>query len=75
MMRGRQDDNGRIDSLIGEVGYVSIPIPDRGPGEVILPVRGGTEAYAAWSPKPIPKHAKVVVVEDRSARSVTVVPV
>jgi hypothetical protein len=60
--------------LIGEVGYVSVPIPADGPGEVMLPVRGGTEAFAAWSDEPIKKHTRVVVVEDRSARSVTVTP-
>ncbi len=65
------DDNG----LIGRVGYVSVPIPLRGPGEVMLPVRGGTEAFAAWSDEAIDKHTRVVVVEDRSARSVTVTPV
>jgi hypothetical protein len=60
--------------LIGEVGYVSVPIPIDGPGEVILTVRGGTEAFAAWSDEAIAKSARVVVVDDRSARSVTVTP-
>jgi hypothetical protein len=60
--------------LIGEVGHVSVPIPADGPGEVIIPVRGGTEAFAAFADEPIKKHVRVVVVEDRSARSVTVTP-
>jgi membrane-bound ClpP family serine protease len=63
-----------MDSLVGQVGYVSIPIPEDGPGEVMLSVRGGTEAFAAWSEEPIAKHKRVVVVEDRSGRSVTVTP-
>lgn len=41
----------------------------------MLQVRGGTEAFAAWSDEPIPKHTRVVVIEDRSGRSVTVAPV
>jgi hypothetical protein len=60
------------DSLVGAVGYVTLAIPADGPGEVMLSVRGGTEAFAAWSQEPIPKHARIVVVEDRSGRSVTV---
>lgn len=62
------------DSLIGEVGYVSVPIPAGKPGEVMLAVRGGTEAFAAWCDEPVAKHARVVVVDERSARSVTVTP-
>lgn len=61
-------------TLIGKVGYVSVPIPEHGPGEVMVAVRGGTEAFAAWSDEPIAKHTRVVVVEDRSGRSVTVTP-
>jgi membrane-bound ClpP family serine protease len=65
------DTNAR---LMGEVGYVTVPIPAGGFGEVMLTVRGGTEAFAAWSDEPIAKHTRVVVVEERSARSVTVTP-
>ena len=61
-------------SLVGVVGYVTVPIPAGKPGEVMLGVRGGTEAFAAWSDEPIAKHTRVVVVEDRSGRSVTVTP-
>ncbi len=67
-------DGGVNTGLTGQVGYVTIPIPADGPGEVMLSVRGGTEAFAAWSDQPIAKYARVVVVEDRSARSVTVTP-
>jgi hypothetical protein len=41
---------------------------------VLLPVRGGTEAFAAWSDEPIPRHRRVVVVDALSARSVLVMP-
>ena len=60
--------------LIGTVGRVTVPIDSDAPGEVILPVRGGSEAFAAWSDEPIAKHQKVVVVECLSNRSVTVTP-
>lgn len=62
-------------TLIGQVGFVSLAIPVGKPGEVMLSVRGGTEAFAAWSDEAISKHTRVVVVEDRSGRSVTVTPV
>jgi membrane protein implicated in regulation of membrane protease activity len=58
--------------LIGTIGYVTVPIDPVHPGEVLLPVRGGTEAYAAFADEPIAKHDRVVVVEARSARSVSV---
>jgi hypothetical protein len=60
--------------LVGTIGHVSVPITATRPGEVVLPVRGATEAYAAFSDEPIAKHSRVVVVECRSARSVTVTP-
>jgi hypothetical protein len=56
------------------IGRVTVPIPATGPGEVLLAVRGGTEAFTAWSDQPIAKHARVLVVEQTSARSVFVVP-
>jgi hypothetical protein len=62
------------DSLIGVIGYVTVSIPADGPGEVMLTVRGGTEAFAAYADEPIAKAKRVVVVEERSARSVTVTP-
>ena len=55
--------------LVGAIGRVTVPIPADGPGEVFLPVRGGTEAFAAWADQPIEKHARVLVIEAPSARS------
>jgi hypothetical protein len=62
------------DSLLGRVGRVTVSIPVNGPGEVLLPIRGASEAFAAWSDEPIPRHSRVVVVESLSARSVFVTP-
>ena len=58
--------------LLGSVGRVTVSIPQGGLGEVLLPVRGGSEAFAAISDEPIPRHTRVVVVECVSARSVVV---
>jgi len=67
--------DGSGETLLGAVGRITVSIPENGPGEVLLPVRGGTEAFAAWSDEPIPRHSRVVVVDCMSARSVFVTPV
>jgi hypothetical protein len=61
-------------SVVGAVGRVTVPIPKTGPGEVLVPVRGGTEAFAAWSDEPIAKDTRVLIIECTSARSVVVTP-
>ncbi len=58
--------------LIGTVGRVTVPISSTRSGEVVLPVRGGTEAYEACSDTPLTKNTKVVVVDCLSARTVVV---
>ena len=58
--------------LIGKMGFISIPISVDKPGEVIIQVRGGSEAFTAISDEPIPKHSQVVVVDKLSARTVMV---
>jgi hypothetical protein len=60
--------------VVGAIGRVTVPIPRDGPGEVLIAVRGGTEAFAAWSDEPIDKHTRVLVIECTSARSVVVTP-
>ena len=60
--------------VVGAVGSVSVPIEVGRPGEVILPIRGGSEAYSALSDQPIPKHSRIVVVEVVSGRTVRVTP-
>ena len=41
-------------SLIGSIGVLVIATRGQaGPGEVLLKIRGGTEAYIAWSVEPI----------------------
>ena len=45
--------------------------PD-GPGEVWIKIRGGSERYLAWSGSPLPKGAKVLVIDFRGPRAVNV---
>jgi hypothetical protein len=60
-------------SVIGSIGVLLIGTRGpKGPGEVLVSIRGGSEAYIAWSPAPIPKGATVLVIESRGARSVDV---
>ena len=63
----------RETSLIGCIGVLSVATrgPD-GPGEVMVKIRGGSEAYIAWSPAPLPKGATVLVIESRGTRTVDV---
>ncbi|MGH9059812.1 MAG: hypothetical protein ACRDZY_09900 [Acidimicrobiales bacterium] len=61
-------------SVVGAVGVVTVPIPEHGPGEVVVSVRGGSEAFAAWSDQPIAKHTQVLVIEQTAPRSVAVTP-
>ncbi len=60
-------------SLIGCIGVLTVATRGpAGPGEVLVKIRGGSEAYIAWSPAPIPKGATVLVIESRGSRTVDV---
>jgi membrane protein implicated in regulation of membrane protease activity len=62
-------------SVIGRVGTLIVATRgDRGTGEVLVTVRGSREAFLAWSDEPLPKGAKVLVVEVRGPRTVVVEP-
>ena len=61
-------------NLIGTIGLVSVPITKHRMGEVMIAVRGGTEAFGACSDEPIAKNARIVVVECLSGRTVSVTP-
>jgi membrane protein implicated in regulation of membrane protease activity len=58
-------------SAIGCIGVVIIAT--RG-GEVLVKIRGGSEAFIAWSPEPLPQGATVLVIEERGHRTVDVSP-
>ncbi|MET3804862.1 hypothetical protein ABIB25_001858 [Nakamurella sp. UYEF19] len=54
---------------------MTVPIPVRGLGEILVSVRGGSEAFAALSDRPIEKNTQVLVVDMASARTAIVVAV
>ncbi len=63
--------------VITKVGRVTGRIAPGQVGEVVLPVRGGSEAFNAYAVDPqqvIEVGARVVVVEQDSARTVRVEP-
>ncbi|MGH9029390.1 MAG: hypothetical protein ACRDV4_07225 [Acidimicrobiales bacterium] len=62
------------DDPTGMVGRVSVPIPTDGPGEVILSIRGGSEAFTAYTKgdESIGKNDRAVVVERTGPRTVLV---
>jgi flotillin len=77
---GAEGADAAGDNLLGKVGRVTVSIPGNGPGgnrpgEVLLQIRGGSEAFAAFSDEAIPRHSRIVVVESLSSRSVFVTPV
>jgi hypothetical protein len=64
----------RDEACIGRVGILSVGTRgDAGPGEVLIKIRGGSEAFLAWSEKPLPRGATVLVIESRGARAVDVI--
>lgn len=73
------DDEGRPvvardDAVIGCTGELLVGTRGgQGPGEVLVRIRGGTEAFLAWSDDPLPKGATVLVVDSRGTRQVDVI--
>ena len=62
-------------SVIGCVGKLIVATRGAdGAGEVLLTVRGSKETFLARSDEPLPKGAKVLVVEVRGPRTVVVEP-
>jgi hypothetical protein len=66
---------GSDHQVVGKVGRVVGAIRAGGMGEVMIPIRGGTEAYFAYADDPevsIPQGARVIVVEHEPPRTVIV---
>ncbi|HWE55215.1 MAG TPA: hypothetical protein VG435_06855 [Acidimicrobiales bacterium] len=68
------DGEDEPEALKGRMGRVTVPIPAGRPGEIVVSIRGGTERYAAYCDVPVAKHSPVVIVDERSARTVDVTP-
>jgi hypothetical protein len=63
------------DRMVGKMGRVTGAIGPRSLGEVMVPVRGGTEHFHAYAADPddeIGKGVRVVVVEYHPPRTVIV---
>jgi membrane protein implicated in regulation of membrane protease activity len=61
--------------LIGKIGHVTGAIERGQMGEVMVPVRGGSESFYAYSSDPeeeIPRGARVLVVDRQLSRTVIV---
>ena len=64
----------RDEATVGRVGVLTVATRgSAGPGEVLIKIRGGSEAFLAWSEKPLPRGATVLVIESRGARAVDVI--
>jgi hypothetical protein len=60
-------------SAIGSVGVLTVGTRgERGPGEVRIKIRGGSESFIAWSEVPLPQGATVLIIEARGPRSLNV---
>jgi membrane protein implicated in regulation of membrane protease activity len=68
-------DDSADDSPVGCIGVLVVGTRGgSGPGEVLVRIRGGSEAFLAFSDEPLPKGTTVLVVDSRGARAVDVTP-
>ena len=73
-MEADESSMARDESSVGRVGVLIVATRgSAGPGEVAIRIRGGSEAFLAWSDKPLPRGATVLVIESRGARAVDVI--
>lgn len=66
---------GADHQLIGKIGRLSETIDPGRMGEVMVPIRGGSEAYYCYAADPaesIPKGTRVLVIEHEPPRTVVV---
>jgi membrane-bound ClpP family serine protease len=63
-----------VEEIIGKVGRITLAVTPDHAGEVVLAIRGGTEAFAALCDEPVAKNTRVVVIECLSGRTVSVTP-
>ncbi len=61
------------ESAVGCSGKLTVATRgSAGPGEVLVKIRGGTEAYLAWSEQPLARGTSVLVFNSRGERAVDV---
>ena len=60
-------------TAVGATGVIIVATRgSEGPGEVLLQIGGGTEAYLAYSEEPLPRGSEVLAFNSRGNRSVDV---
>jgi hypothetical protein len=60
-------------AVVGSIGVLTVATRGpAGPGEVLIPIRGGSETFIAWSPEPLARGSTVLVIESRGTRTVDV---
>jgi membrane protein implicated in regulation of membrane protease activity len=62
------------ESVVGKLATVTHPIKAGKPGEVVVRIRGGTETYIAYSDTDLPAQTEVLVIAQRTARTIEVTP-
>ena len=61
------------ESAVGCTGELIVATRgEGGPGEVLVKMRGGTEAYLAWSEQPLARGTQVLVFNARGDRALDV---
>jgi hypothetical protein len=62
------------DDPTGLVGRVTVPIPSDGAGEIVLAIRGGSEAYTAYTQggETLGRNKHAVVIEKMGPRTLLV---
>ncbi len=73
-MEADESSMARDEASVGRVGVLTVATRGGGgPGEVRVRIRGGSEHFLAWSDKPLPRGATVLVIDSRGARAVDVI--
>ncbi len=62
------------ETVVGKIGRVTHRISNGRAGEIVVLIRGGSETYMAYSDSDVAEHAQVLVIGQRSARTVEVTP-
>ena len=59
--------------VVGKLGRLTVATRGQnGPGEVLLTLNGSTEAFLAWSDRPLERGSRVLVIAERGLRTVDV---
>lgn len=62
------------ESVIGKIGIVTHRLLAGRPGEIVVHIRGGTETFIAYADVDVAEQQEVLVIGQRSARTVEVTP-